>query len=97
MSGLEISAEAVERGAVLYSNYAYVSADESTRAGYRCAADAVLRGGAPQVVADELDRLADEMERSPRHAPVTAEDVRARATQLRNAWLRSASREGVAR
>lgn len=34
-------------------------------------------------VAAELGRLADEMERSPKHLPVTAEDVRARATQLR--------------
>jgi hypothetical protein len=33
--------------------------------------------------AAELESLADEMELSPAHMPVTAEDVRARAAQLR--------------
>lgn len=36
-----------------------------------------------EFAAAELESLATEMERSPGHLPVTAEDVRARAQQLR--------------
>ena len=37
-----------------------------------------------ELAAAELESLATEMERSSKHLPVTAEDVRARADQFRN-------------
>jgi hypothetical protein len=78
---ITIPEEAIERGAVLISNYMYRTESEEEQARLRCTADAALRGGAPLIVAAALSEMADQLD--VRGVDDASGHLRARAAEFR--------------